>query len=94
MGLAGTYRKVVAKHKLGDPRSRRGRKRFTGGQVAILECGHARTGIHSYRNARAWCGVCTRQDQAKRKRKVLLTEHELEQLIEREVLRRMKAESG
>ena len=90
MGLAGTYKKVVAQHKLGDPRSRRGQRRFTGGQVAILECGHARTGVHPSRNARMWCGVCTKEDRAKKTKRLTLTQHELEAYIEREVQRRLK----
>lgn len=87
-GRRGVYRKVTAVGELGDPGAR-SRK------VLALECGHFRTENKSSHHRagdgnRMWCGICTKEDDRRRTHHVTLTQQELDEMVEREVARRLR----
>jgi len=87
-GRKGVYRKVTAVGMLGDPGSK-SRK------VLALECGHFRTEYASshhgpHNGNRMWCGICTKEELRKRTHRVTLTQQELDDLVEKEVTRRLR----
>lgn len=77
---SGVYKRVKRRHLLGDP----GRKK--GALVLILACGHARTVNKGAVGTKAWCRICTANQElveakARRQEKITMTRAQFEAAV-------------